>query len=193
MPKDDKQKIRSRLRSYERKLQKEKEQYGFYRDGAGKRYQIGPHYMLLGDDEGALGAFQWFDREFPDDVGEPGHLLCWTLALHRAGNEVGAAKKLRKTMLSNLHLVPHLLGLPIAEVSIWHGSSDAEPGYIEFIPEAYFQLWTEAERKWASRLYHTPGFTSVRARYIEISRALDTTPPGPVRNRLVEEMSELER
>ena len=88
----EEQKIRSRLRSYERKLQQEKRKYGFYRDGAGKRYQIGPHYMLLGDNDGALAAFQWFAREFPDDVGEPGHLLCWSLALYRAGNEIGAAR-----------------------------------------------------------------------------------------------------
>ncbi len=193
MPKGDQQKIRSRLRSYERKLQKEKKEHGFYRDGAGKRYQIGPHYMLLGDNDGALAAFQWFEKEFSDDAGEPGHLLCWSLALHRAGNEVGAAKKLRQTMLSNLYLVPHLLGSPIAELDIWHGSSDAERGYIEYGPEAYFLLWTEAERKRAAGLYHSPGFQSVRARYIEISRALDTTPPGPERSRLVEEMYELER
>ncbi len=193
MPQSENQKIRSRLRSYERKLQKEKKEHGFYRDGAGKRYQIGPHYMLLGDDEGALAAFQWFEQEFSDDVGEPGHLLCWTLALHRAGNEVGAAKKLRQTMLSNLYLVPHLVGSPIAELDIWHGSSDAEPGYIECIPEVYFLLWTEADREWAYRLYYSPGFQSVRERYIEISRLLDTTPPGLERSRLVEEMYELER
>ncbi len=191
MPNDDKQKIRSRLRSYERKLQKEKKEHGFYRDGAGKRYQIGPHYMLLGDDEGALAAFQWFEKEFSDDAGEPGHLLCWSLALYRAGNEIGAAKKLRQTMLSNLYLVPHLLGSPIAELDIWHGSNDGEPGFIECIPEAYFLLWTEAEREWAAGLYHSTGFQSVRARYIEISWLLDTTPPGPVRNRLVEEMYKL--
>ena len=47
MPSTEKQKIRARLRSYERKLKKEKERYGFYRDGAGKRYQVGPHYQLL--------------------------------------------------------------------------------------------------------------------------------------------------
>lgn len=193
MQSGDKQKIRARLRSYERKLQKEKREHGFYRDGAGKRYQIGPHYMLLGDNEGALAAFQWFEKEFSDDAGEPGHLLCWSLALHRAGNEVGAAKKLRQTILSNLYLVPHLLGSPIAELDIWHGSSDAEPSYVEWIPQAYFLLWTEAERKWASRLSHSPGFQSVRDRYIEISRLLDTTPPGPERSRLVEEMYELER
>ena len=57
MQSGDKQKIRSRLRSYERKLQKEKREQGFYRDGAGKRYQIGPYYLLLGDNEGALAAF----------------------------------------------------------------------------------------------------------------------------------------
>ena len=35
VPQTEEQKIRSRLRSYERKLQKEKKEYGFYRDGAG--------------------------------------------------------------------------------------------------------------------------------------------------------------
>ena len=75
MPNGDEQKIRSRLSSYERKLQKEKKEHGFYRDGAGKRYQIGPHYMLLGDNEGALAAFQWFEKEFSDDAGEPRHGL----------------------------------------------------------------------------------------------------------------------
>ena len=74
MPQTENQKIRSRLRSYERKLQKEKKEHGFYRDGAGKRYQIGPHYMLLDDNDGALAAFEWFEKEFSDDVGEPGHL-----------------------------------------------------------------------------------------------------------------------
>ena len=193
VPQSDKQKIRSRLRSYERKLEKEKKEHGFYRDGAGRRYQVGPHYMLLDDNDGALAAFEWFEREFNDDIGKPDHSLCWSLALHRAGNEIGAARKLRQTMFSNLYLVPRLLGSPIAELDIWQGSSDAEPSYAEHIHEPYLRLWTEAEREWAARLYHSPGFTSVRERYIEIARALDTTPPGPARSRLVEEMYELER
>ncbi len=109
------------------------------------------------------------------------------------GNEIGAAKKLRQTMFSNLYLVPHLLGSPIAELGIWHGSGDAELSYVEYVPEAYRALWTEAELDWASRLYQSPGFQSVRERYIEIARALDTTQPGPARSRLVEEIEELER
>ena len=61
--------------------------------------------MLLEDSDGAVAAFRWFEKEFSDDTGEPGHLLCWSLALHRAGNEIGAARKLLQTMLSNLYLV----------------------------------------------------------------------------------------
>jgi len=189
----EQQRIRSRLRSYERKLQKEKKEHGFYRDGAGKRYQIGPHYMLLDDNDGALAAFQWFEREFPDDVGVPDHFLCWSLALHRAGNEIGAAKKLRQTMFSNLYLVPRLLGSPIAELDLWHESSDAEPSYAEHVHEPYLQLWTDAEREWAEGLYYSPGFRSARERFIDICKALDTTQPGPERSRLVEEMHKLER
>jgi hypothetical protein len=87
----------------------------------------------------------------------------------------------------------HLLGSSIAELDIWHGSNYAELSYVEHIPEAYLQLWTAAERKWASGLYQSPGFRSVRERYIEISRLLDTTPAGPERSRPVKEMEKLER
>ena len=193
MPDDEKKKIRARLRKYERRLQKEKKEYGSYDDGAGKRYQVGPHYMLLDDNDGALAAFQWFEREFADDAGEPSHSLCWSLALYRGGNEIGAAKKLRQTMLANLYLVPRLLGFPISELDIWHGSSHAEPSHAEHVPKAYLQIWTDAERQWAAGLYRGPGFRSARDHFIEIARALKTTRPGPERNRLVEEMDKLER
>lgn len=192
MPQTEQQKVRARLRSYERKLRQENEKYGWYDDSAGKRYQVGPHYMLLDDLDSALAAFQWFEKEFPDDVGVPELFLCWSLALYRAGNEIGAAKKLRQAMFSNFYLVPRLLGSPIAELDIWHGSSDAEPSYAEHVPEAHLQLWTDAERQWAESLYHGPGFGSARERFIEISMALATTRPGPERSRLVEEMRKLE-
>ncbi|MCP5057058.1 MAG: hypothetical protein GY937_10085 [bacterium] len=191
MPQTEKQKIRSRLRSYERKLRQEKEKFGFYEDGAGKRYQVGPHYMLLGDNEGALAAFDWFEKEF-DDVGVPDHTLCWSLALYRSGNEIGAARKLRQTMLSNLYLLPYLLGEPIEELDIWHGSSDARPSFVEHIVEPYLGLWSDEEREWAARVYKSPGAHSLREQFIEISKRLNHAPPGPERSRLLKAMYKLE-
>ena len=53
-------KIRERIRRYERKLREEKRTYGDYRDGAGKRYLLGPSYLLLGDTEDAMKSFRTF-------------------------------------------------------------------------------------------------------------------------------------
>jgi hypothetical protein len=170
MPQTKQQQIRSHLRRYERTLAQAKKKFGDYSDGAGKRYEIGPHYMLLDDNEGAVAAFQWFEREFDDDAGKPDHLLCWSLAVHRAGDEVGAAKKLRQAMLGNLNLVPHLLGRPIPEL-------DA--------------LWSEEEKDWASSLSGRPELEAARERFIEILRRLDGLRPGPERNDLVKELSNL--
>jgi len=41
MPQTEQQKIRSRLRRYERALAQEKKRFGYIADGAGKRYEIG--------------------------------------------------------------------------------------------------------------------------------------------------------
>ena len=103
--------IRERIRRYQRKLRVEKARWGMIRDGAGKRYLLGPLFLLLGDLDNALDCFRWFEAEFPDDCGEPGHHLCWTLALYRGGDHEAAARKLRQTMLMNLYLIPHLLGV----------------------------------------------------------------------------------
>lgn len=192
MPQTEHQKVRSRLRSYERKLEQEKREFGFYRDGAGKRYHVGPHYMLLGDNEGAIAAFEWFEREFEDDAGKPDHLLCWSLALLRSGDEAGAARKLRRAMLSNLYLLPHLLGNPIPEFGVEHGSSDDEPEYLSQIPGPYLALWSDEEKKWAASLYESAGFRDAREQVIEIRERLSGLRPGPERSALVKELFDLE-
>ena len=189
----ERRKLHTRLRGCEAALRRERETFGAYRDGAGRRYLLGPLHLVLDDLDGAAEAFRWFAREFPDDCGEPGHFLCWTLALARTGDEVGAAKKLRQTMLSNLYVIPHLLGHEVARLDLWHSSSDAQPDYVSVIPAEYFGLWSPAEREWAERLYHSAGLTATRERYIEIYRALRHLAPGPERNRLVAEAFALAR
>ena len=45
----DPAKIRARIRRYERALLREQASYGFINDGGGKRYLLGPLYLLMGD------------------------------------------------------------------------------------------------------------------------------------------------
>lgn len=180
-------KIKARIARYERSLRQEYETYGTIDDGAGKRYLLGPLYLLAGDVAGAVKSYTWFDRTFPDDIGEPFFYLCWTLALYRAGDLAGAAQKLRQTMLANLYLIPHLLGQDEGPLGIWHGSNYETPEYLQAGPSELWALWDEPAIQWARETYESPEFQQVRARYIEIERQLKDEPSGPKRSQLVAE------
>jgi hypothetical protein len=186
------QKIRARIRRYERELRKEYEQTRFISDGYGKRYLLGPLYILMGDLSGAVRSFQWFERTFPDDIGEPFHSSCWTLALYRSGDIRGAKRRLRQTMLLNLYLIPYLFGLEQGELDIWHGSNIAEKDYLQYAPPELLELWDKQAVQWAKETYQSPPFSQVRARYIEICYELKHEPRGTRRTQLVDEASRLE-
>ena len=188
----DPKKIRERIRRYERALKDEIRTVGALGDGAGKRYLLGPLYLLLGDTPGAIQSFAWFEQTCPDDTGEPFQYLCWSLALYRSGKLEAASTKLRQTMLMNLYLLPHLLGLKPERLNIWHGTNWAEPSYLGDAPPELFLLWDETAWRWARERYQSPEFTAVRTRYVEIHEQFLTLRPGPKRSRLVEESFQLQ-
>ena len=86
----DPKRIRERIRRYERALKRELE-VGYGGDGYGKRYLLGPLYMLMGDVEGALASFDWYEDTYPGDGGDPYQYLTWTLALFRGGRRQEAS------------------------------------------------------------------------------------------------------
>jgi hypothetical protein len=161
-------KIRARIARYERDLRKERDKFGGIHDGYGKRYLLGPLYLLMGDVAGAVQSYAWFEEACPDDVGEPVHFLCWTLALYRSGDAVQAAQRLRQTMLSNLYLIPHLLGREQAALDIWHSTNYEQKGFLEYVPPEIWGLWDAPALLWAEEMYDRPAFRRIRARYIEI-------------------------
>jgi len=189
---DEPKKIKARIARYERALREEQKRYGNIDDGYGKRYLLGPLYMLLGDENGAVRSFEWFEQTFPDDMGDPIQYLCWALALYRTGDIAGATRKLQETMLSNLYLIPHLLGEDQDELDIWHGTNIAEKGYLEYCPPEIWALWDDAALEWARETYDSDEFRRVRSRYIEILEQLGSEPVGPRRSLLVDEMYRLQ-
>lgn len=186
-------KIRERIARYERELLKEYNTYGAIDDSSGKRYLLGPMYLLAGDLSEAIRSFEWFEQTFPDDMGEPAHLLCWALALYHSGDTAKASRKLLHAMLSNLYMIPHLLGQEQNQLDIWHSSNFEGKDYVQYVPPEIWALWDEAALQWAQETYNKPGFRQARARYIEIFKQLLSEPRGPGRDRLVNEAFELQR
>jgi hypothetical protein len=183
----DPRKIKTRIRRYERALRRDQECYGFINDGAGKRYLLGPLYLLMGDTVGALQSFAWFAQTFPDDSGDPLHFLCWTLALYRAGELEHATAALRQTMLSNLYLLPRLLGLAQDHIDMWYSSNLAAQYYSDDVPDEVFALWEPPALHWAHTVYQSAPLQRVRRRHIAIYHQLQTERPGSKRSRLVTE------
>jgi hypothetical protein len=189
-PKEPK-KIRARITRYERELRKEREKFGYISDGYGKRYLLGPLYLLMRDVSGAVKSFDWFEQTFPDDVGEPVHFLCWTLALYRSGDMAQAAQRLRQTMLSNLYLIPHLLGREQDKLDIWHSTNYEQKEFLEYVPPEIWALWDSPALQWVETVYDSPEFRQIHAQYIEIREQLKSEPRGARRSALVDELFEL--
>jgi hypothetical protein len=186
-------KIKRRINSYKRKLRQEQMERGTISDGYGKRYLIGPLYLVLGDLQGAVAAFEWFEETFPEDVGEPFHCLCWALALYRSGDVPGATRKLLEAMLSNVYMIPHLLGIEQRDLDLWHGSNWEEKRYLQYAPDEIWSLWDKEALDWARETYTSEELRRVRAKYITLSEELKTQPTGSKRHRLVSELLRLRR
>ena len=188
----DPKRIRERIRRYERALKKELES-GYGGDGYGKRFLLGPLYMLMGDVDGALASFDWYEKAYPDDGGEPYPCLTWALALFRGDRRQEAFNKLYQTMLENLYLVPFLLGRNPQPLDIWHGSN---LGWIEYaveIPRELLSLWDDVALQWAREVSKNPVVEEKVARYVAIHRELKSEPRGPRRTALVNEAFALKK
>ena len=186
-------KIKATITRYRRILNIEWKEHHFISDGSGIRYLIGPLYLRIDDTKGAMAHYQWFEKMFDDDSGEPFHRMGWTLTLHRHGDDPGAERMLLITMLTNLYLFPILFGEDPPVVDGWQGSNWEELEYITGAPEWMLKLWSSEEIEWAKGMYYSDQAVKIRDRYITINQFLELERPGDKRSALVMESSKLER
>lgn len=178
--------LKNRIRSYEKSLQGKAD---FIDDSYGKRYLLGPMYLLAGDVVGALKSFEWFQKTFPDDIGEPSQYLCWTLALLKNKLNEKAAEKLWETMFCNLYLIPFLIGEKVIKNEMRYGSNWEYPDYAEETPEDLIALWSDSEKAWAKEVFYSDQFANARLAYIHLSKKLENTEGPLARGKILEEMA----
>lgn len=182
----DVKKLKTRIRSYEKSLLGEPD---FIDDSYGKRYLLGPMYLLADDVDGALKSFAWFKRTFPDDIGEPAQYLCWTIALLKNAHLEKATEKLWETMFCNLYLIPFLLGEDLVKNETRHGSNWEHPEYAKDTPEEYIALWSPENKLWAKEVFYSEKFITGREKYLQLSKKLDKTEGPSARGKVIQEMS----
>lgn len=166
-----------------------KREYGYIDDGGGDRYYLFNLYYLLGDNRRSSEYIRWFQKECPDDSGEPSALLCWALIMHGMGKK--GEHVLGRTMLSNIYLIPHLLGEKVERVEMWHSSNWEEPAYMIEMPERVLAALSDEEKTWIRVAYQSEPFQKVLKRHNEIRQALESLQRGEERSSLVKELYSL--
>jgi len=188
---DTEKKLKSRISSYKSAMNKEKRVHGYINDGAGKRYVLFCFYFILNDLKKSEEYFEWYQKEFDDDIGEPVQKLCWAITLHRIGKESEAKYRLADLMLANLYFIPQVVGQSVTEYDIRHSTNYESIDYFESLPKEVLQNITEPEMEWLCELYDSLEFRRVRKRYIDIFKELEGTEDREVRGRLFDESRSL--
>jgi len=165
-------KIRERAMRYRRSLINEGKNHGYINDGAGKRYLVGPLFVLAGDLEKAIDYYKWYEEEFSDDSGEPLHYIYWSLALFRVGNREEAGIKLLEALVQNIYILFTLTGMKIGGHDIWHGSNFENPDYLHKVPEEMLPNFTTEECLWVQKMIESFKFQRVLKKYIATFHAL---------------------
>jgi len=186
-----KKKLSQRISSYMSSMKREKREHGFISDGSGKRYLMFTLLFLLDDIMKCQSYFDWYEKEFSDDIGEPEQVLCWKLLLKKMGMEEKAKYKLAELMLLNLYFIPKLIGKDIKKYSMWHSSNYVEPEYFDYTSSQIIEKITNDEKIWMNNCYDSFEFKRVRKRYVEIYTILPNEKDREKRGKLIDETSRL--
>ncbi len=183
----DPKKIKQRIRRYERSLKTEESMHG-HRDGYGKRFLLGPLYLMLGNVQETLDHYKWYQETYPDDSGYAFNFLCWAITLYRNGDIEEAEKRFISTMLSNIFLIPYILGHEIPSLDSWEDRHFNELMEIEDFPHEVLDFITSEEIEWIKALHSSPKISAIRKKYIEIDDQLENLPRGERRTKLCNEL-----
>jgi hypothetical protein len=179
-------KIRERIKRYERAFSAP-----HHDDGAGKRFLLGPLYLLSGDTEGALNSYVWYKRTFPDDIPESFNHLCWILTLIRSDREAEARTKFREMLFDNLYVVPVFLGETPTPHPFRHFSNWSELSYVLEGPTELFDLWNADERVWLKTEWTNSKLQEDIRNYIAVQMELDQASGPDLRGKLIQKAAQI--
>ncbi len=184
--------IKNHIVQFEKQLKSEKRKFGCYDDSGGIRYLIGSYYMLAGDTEGALTHFKWFQNNFPDDCGEPGQYLSWTLALLKSGDTGKAYIKFLHTLFMNPFVIARIIGIRY-ELPYLPSSNIPTEEWAEWVPVEIYNLWDADAALWLKESFYSDTTQKLLTRFYDLEKQLENEPVGARRNQLVTEVFDMRK
>lgn len=157
-------------------------------DNQGVRYLVGAGCLRVGDNDGAIAAFQ---KCLHEEVGSAFGLALAKLRAQGPAAEVGEA--LLTGFAANRYVTPMLLGEPWKRLDAFHGTNMAEPEWAHDVITAQADLWqavprgAEVLRFW----WAAPPVATWRRKLDEVMQRLKDLAPSDERSALVSDWGAL--
>lgn len=186
------ERIKNKIERYKKALAADKKYWGGqYNDGGGIRYLLPEQFIKIKDFKGGLRYFNWFEKNFPEDIGYPVFLFEWTFILFKCNRLQQAEQKAHRTLFSNTYLFDKFFGkelLPLdkSENSSWELVSLVD-NFIYSSKDVAFKEFAN----WLEKVLNSRIFLDKANEFLFIERELKDEPVGQRRSELVEKSSKL--
>lgn len=180
------EKAKAQIVAIRKTIADEKRQWGGYHDGRGLRYAPPLYYLKISDFKGAITYFRWFQKNFPDDCGEPHFLFEWCITLFKNGKSKEAEKKAVETFMSNTYLIDTFLGKPFHSFDELEHSEWQKNQVTQYFSYSAKQEHLKGFAHWLSEFVLSDKFQAITNTFITNEIRLLTEPMGEKRNELVD-------
>jgi hypothetical protein len=157
---------------------------GEYHDGRGYRYMPPELYLQIKDYKGALKYYNWFQKNFGDDMGFPFFFFEWTITLFKNNKIKDAEIKALKTFMSNTYLFDKYFEKDFLEIDKYESSNWELKELVE-----HFKYKKDSEElidftNWLEDFTKTERFYKVINEFMDLRQKAKTAPIGRKRTEL---------
>jgi hypothetical protein len=164
-------KVKLKIKEQRAALVAEKRLYGGFHDGRGRRYYIADLYIQIADYKGAISYKKWFDKNFPDDIGDAMMSLNWSIAYHGFDKLKDAEIYAIDTAFQNIYLHGLLLDRVVDKIDMFESGYDILD-YTETHLKDFKKLTTKSYLDWLAGFMETDDYKVPVNRFIAISKLL---------------------
>jgi hypothetical protein len=184
---------RNKIKKIKAALAADKKRWGgFYDDSGGLRYMPPAIYIKLQDYTGGLRYMNWFQKNFPSDIGYPAFIFAHMIILFKTGRQKEAARRAFECFTSNTYVFDKFFGRELVQEDKYEWSNMATIDYAaNYFTYSQQQPELADFTDWLQQFTHSLKFLHAKAAYLGIYRQLQHTPAGEKRSALLEEADAL--